>query len=218
MALDFSEFFDRYEKIVADVETVFEKVSAEHKDCVACGKGCSDCCYAMFDLTLVEALYLNHHFGKAHKGMGRTTILDRADTADREAYKFKRQIFKASQEGTSAQEILAQVASMRIRCPLLDEKDECALYEHRPITCRLYGIPVASTGITHTCGLSGFEQGGKYPTVNIDKLHDQLLIISKEIVRAVNSQFTGLHELLVPVSMAMITDFNEDYLGVKREG
>jgi Fe-S-cluster containining protein len=28
------------------------------------------------------------------------------------------------------------------RCPLLDERDECLIYEHRPLACRLEGLPM----------------------------------------------------------------------------
>ena len=33
------------------------------------------------------------------------------------------------------------LGKQRVRCPLLTEKEECVLYEKRPIICRIYGVP-----------------------------------------------------------------------------
>ncbi|PIE70925.1 MAG: hypothetical protein CSA22_05880 [Deltaproteobacteria bacterium] len=211
---DYTPYFRAYETLAKTADAVFHRVQSEFPDEVKCQSKCADCCYALFDLTLVEALYINHHFNKKWSGIERLNRLDRANTADRRIHKLKRNAHRSHKDGASDVEILGQMALERVRCPLLNSDNQCDLYDHRPITCRLYGIPVASTGITHTCGLSGFEQGGKYPTVNIDKLHDQLLAISKRIARDVNTQYTGLWEMLVPVSMALLTDYDETYMGV----
>lgn len=217
MQLDFSEFFSRYETLVKDVDAVFERVREQYADAVACELGCSDCCHALFDLSLIEAMYLNHHFNERFSGLKRTEILDRAGEADRLAYKIKRQLFKASEEGKSASEILAEVARARLRCPLLNDDDQCELYDKRPITCRLYGIPTAIGGESRTCGLSNFEQGQSYPTVNVDVLLDRLMLLSQALVESLNTKHTALSEVLVPVSMALMNNYNEEYLGLAEE-
>ena len=51
--------FTAYEALVAEADAVFARVGEMHPDCVTCKPGCSDCCHAMFDLSLVEAMYLN---------------------------------------------------------------------------------------------------------------------------------------------------------------
>ncbi|MBG0776812.1 MAG: YkgJ family cysteine cluster protein [Desulfovibrionaceae bacterium] len=215
MALDFSAYFENYEKLLAEVDAVFARVQRDHPECVACQPACSDCCYALFDLTLVEALYLNHHFNERHQGMDRSRILERADQADRESYRIKKALFHASEEGRPSSEILAEVARLRLRCPLLGEDDTCELYEHRPVTCRLYGIPTAIGGEAHTCGKSGFEPGGRYPTVNIEVLQDRLMAMSHELAADLDTRYTDLGSMLVPVSMALMNTYDEEYLGVQ---
>lgn len=213
MPLDFTEVFTKYEKLVAEVEQLFEKVRQGHAEEVRCGRGCSDCCYALFDLSLVESIYLNHHFNRLHKGAGRSAILTRADEADRTTHIFKRRIFKATQDGVPAAEILAEVARERIRCPLLNGQDLCDLYEHRPITCRLYGLPMAIGGETRTCGQSGFTPGKAYPTVHMDRIQDRLTALSKELVEGLRTKHAHMWDMLIPPSMALMTDFDEKYLG-----
>ncbi len=214
MALDLTEFFKKYEAIVAEADAVFERVRQETGDKVRCQEGCGDCCHALFDLTLIEALYLNHHFNATYSGLERSRILERADEADRAGYKIKKQMFKQSQAGTSTEEILREAARAKVRCPLLNDKTLCDLYGCRPVTCRIYGVPTAIGGAAHTCGRSGFEPGGKYPTVFLDKIQDRLYLLSHELASSIGSRYGDLGSVLVPVSMALLNAYDEDYLGL----
>jgi len=212
--LDFSQFFEKYEALVAEVDKVFKRVESQYSDCVKCEPGCSDCCHAMFDLTLVEALYLNHKFNEAFEGQKRSDLLDRSGEADRESYRIKRTAFKKSRDGATAAEIMELIAKARVRCPLLGEDDRCELYEFRPVTCRLYGIPTAIGGKAHTCGKTGFKGGDKYPTVQIEKIQDRLAMLSAQLTASLRTRFTSLHEAFVPVSMALMNTYDEEYLGI----
>ncbi len=215
MQLDLSTVFQEYEQLLRDVDAVFQRVRQQHPEEVTCAEGCSDCCHALFDLSLIEAMYLNHHFLQRFDGLERDTILNRADSADREAYKLKHKVFRASEEGASTREILEQVAKMRVRCPLLNDEDKCDLYEHRPATCRLYGIPMAISGKAHTCGNTGFDRGKSYPTVHVEKIQDRLMLLSQELVQSIPTTHTRLFEVLVPVSMALLNKYDNEYLGIK---
>ena len=107
-----------------------------------------------------------------------------------------------------------KAAKARIRCPLLDSNDQCVLYDYRPITCRLYGIPTAIGGKGHVCGQSNFAAGASYPTVHLDKIQERLDRLSVEIRDRVQSRFKELHEVFVPVSMALLTNYDDAYLGI----
>ena len=217
MALDFTEFFKRYEAIIAEADQVFHAVRDKYAENVRCEKGCSDCCHALFDLTLVEALYLNGNFNGKFSGKAKNDVLKRADAADRQVHLLKHEAFKAVKDGKNAQEILAEMAKVRVRCPLLDDDGACAMYEHRPVTCRIYGVPTAIGGAAHTCGKSGFEKGKAYPTVYLDRIQDKLYALSHELAEAIHSRYKQLGEVLVPASLALLTDYSEEYLGVGAE-
>ena len=62
MPQDFSEFYKKYAAIIAEADAVFNTVKKSFAENVRCEKGCSDCCHALFDLALVEALHLNQYF------------------------------------------------------------------------------------------------------------------------------------------------------------
>lgn len=154
--------------LFAAVDQAFKTVSQAHPEAVTCGKGCSDCCHAVFDVSCVEAVNLLDHF-------------QRLSPAVRE------QIAGAAQESRHAWEQVIALrldpAVARIRCPLLDEQGHCLCYEARPVNCRTYGIPTVIEGKGHVCGLSGFAQGMSYPTVNLVSL--------QRILRDLSAQLAG---------------------------
>ncbi len=215
MDFDFTPYFKRYEALLRVADQLFEQVAQKHPECMNCNIGCSDCCHALFDLTLIEALYLNHQFNQRYSGSEKEALLETANAADRKGMRIKREAYRSLQQGKSEEEVLGELAEERIRCPLLNGKEQCLLYESRPITCRLYGVPTAIAGRGHTCGTSGFEPGKPYPTVHLDKINEQLQQLSAELVRDLGSNFIKLVDLLVPVSMALITIYDEYYLGLK---
>lgn len=214
MTNDFSKFFEQYEQLAAEVDKIVDRVAAEYPDCITCTQGCSDCCHAMFDLTLLEALYLNHQFNQAFSGERRSEILERADEAERKSYRIKRDAFRQSRDGAKTSEILEYIAKARVRCPLLDADDRCELYAARPLTCRLYGIPTAIRGKAHTCPKAGFKDGEQYPTVHIEKLQDRLLALSAQLTGELRTRYARLAETLVPVSMALMNSYDDEYLGI----
>lgn len=216
MDLDLTPFFEQYEELLRAADAIFAKVEKEYPECVKCREGCADCCHALFDLTLIEALYINHHFRKIHddRPNAKAVLVEKANKADRQVYKIKRQAFKKVEAGEPEEEVLAELAMERIRCPLLNERNRCDMYDYRPITCRLYGIPTAIGGKAHTCGLSDFKPGEPYPTVNLDIIQEKLFAISGELVRAIQSRFVQMGGMLVPLSMALLTVYDDDYLGI----
>jgi Fe-S-cluster containining protein len=214
MDFDFKPFFQKYKALAIAADSVFERMKKEYPDLVKCRTGCADCCHALFDLSLIEALYLNHCFGEKFTGPEREQLLERANRADRQVYKLKRKAYQELKRGRPEPEILEDLANKRARCALLNKEDRCDLYEHRPITCRFYGIPTSIAGQGHTCGLTGFKKGESYPTVNLDAIHQRLFEISAELIAALKSRHVKMAEMLVPVSMALLTCYDETYLGL----
>lgn len=214
MIAELSPVFTRYLALRAEADAVFKRMSLDYPENIKCRRGCSDCCHALFDLSLVEAMYINDAFEKAFAhGPQRSAILERASDIDRDLTRLKREMFRAEKGGEDAREIMAKVANVKIPCPLLGEDDACLLYESRPIICRLYGIPLDIGGSAHVCGLTGFVRGKNYPAVRLAKIQASLENLSHEIAEIVGSRFE-LESVYVPVSMALLTRYDDKYLGI----
>lgn len=156
MFKDLEDLFDLADRAVADVQ---ERYSQE----VRCKKGCIDCCYAVFDVSLIEALYIRQHFDSLGRKQRRTAL-----NIAKKALKSWEQLITTK----------ADLSLARIRCPLLTDSGECVCYEARPINCRTYGIPTVIGNRSHVCGLSGFKQGKTYPTLNLAPLQKRLYELS----------------------------------------
>jgi Fe-S-cluster containining protein len=211
--MDLSPYFLKYEALSKAADQVFDRIRQSFPDCVQCREECADCCHALFDLTLIEAMYMNEKFKARYDGAEREAMLEKANRADRTIHKLKRQAYRDLKAGKSEDEILTALGDERVRCPLLNERDMCDMYQHRPITCRLYGIPTAIGGKGRTCSLSKFEGGKSYPTADIDKIHSRLQEISAELLRDIESANIKLADLLMPLSMALITEFDDAFMG-----
>ncbi len=215
MIPDLSAIFTRYETLVAETDALFAHVRNSFPDCVICAQGCSDCCHALFDLSLVEAMYLNAKFMETlEHGRKRSDVLSRAADLDRQLVRMKRDFYKGTKDGKSAEDIMHEAALVRVPCPLLDEGDACILYDCRPITCRLYGIPLNIQGQGHVCGKTHFDKGKDYPAVHMHAIQARLDELSRDIARTVKSRFLELPQVFVPVSMALLTRYDKTYLGI----
>ena len=212
--IDLSEFFQKYEAIAAKADAAFQRIRQDFGEMVKCEAGCTDCCFALFDLTLIEALYVNHHFHESVSEDKQAAMLGIANRTDRAIYKLKKAAFKATQTGKDEKQVVEEMGKERIKCPLLNEQDRCDLYPYRPIACRIYGAPLGIAGEGRTCGLSGFQPGERYPSISMDIIHDQLLVLSAELVKAIGSKYVQLAEVLVPLSMALVTEYDAKYLGI----
>jgi Fe-S-cluster containining protein len=215
LGIDLDIYFQKYQMLIKEVDQVFNKMKNDYPQEVKCDQGCTECCFALFDLSLVEALYLNKKFSDLGQDL-RNSILIEADKTDRQINKIKKELYKEHRQGVDQQEILKKASLVKSRCPLLID-NICVLYDHRPITCRLYGIPMNMGQVTATCSQSGFETGKEYPTVHMNKIHDRLVSLSRETAEAINTRYPELYAMLVPVSMCILTDYNKEYLGVKKD-
>ena len=168
----------RYEQLVAKADQAFEKMAKDYPRCVKCKSHCSDCCHALFGLFLIEAVYLKHHFDKLGRKARRAAI-QRGKKADRGLKNLGNRL--KAQYGDH-QIPKYSLARERIRCPLLDDNEECILYPYRPITCRVYGIPTSIQGKAHVCGKAGFKKGEFYPAFNLDNVQRKLYQLSKELL------------------------------------
>ncbi len=214
---DLTALFERYEALCREADAIFAHVREKHGECVACEPGCADCCSALFDLPLIEAVYINHAFRQSFpSGAQRSALLDAADAADRAIHKIKRRAFKDWQSGRDENAIMAELGRERVRCPLLGDDARCSLYHARPLTCRVYGIPLNIGGKGQICGKSRFASGNQYPAVHLDVLRGRLAELSGDLARHVQSGYDEVHTVLVPLSMALLTEYDATYFGVGR--
>lgn len=199
------DFFLKYENITRKADFLFKTIQEKYPLSVTCHIRCCDCCYAIFGVFPVEAAYLNYHFNRLERKIKRD-VLRRAEKADDEMLKVKDRMRVFDDK---PQMKVFGLGKQRVRCPFLTDKKECVLYEKRPIICRIYGVPYSlkdgEKENSYVCSISNFQEKVEYPTVKLDKLYNELVKLSKELLTEGGTPIAKLNKanLMLPISIVL---------------
>lgn len=173
------DLFKDFNSLLREIDSVFAGMKRKFPDEVRCGRGCVDCCNACYDVSLVEAAYIHDNLDRVVRDNGiMDRIISRAQQAKRDV---EEKLLSLPLEDRNQEHILAHMSRWRIGCPLLTHENICAMYDYRPVTCRVYGLPTSIRGKGHVCGYSGFDTGKRYPSVKLDNIWEYLGDISASV-------------------------------------
>lgn len=126
---------NEYRKILARADAHFDSVAASQERNLQCGKGCSLCCYGLFEIGSGDVAILADGLASLHPAR-RAAIIRRARRIVEET---GHPNLRDCDE-TVKEEFFARTDS--VACPNLDASGACLLYEHRPLVCRTFGLPI----------------------------------------------------------------------------
>lgn len=137
------EILGHYDALLREVDAWFASCLQNHADLIACHHGCSACCRGLFDITLLDALYLRSGFEQLPESVQRTVRLKAA---------FRMKGLKERWPTLGESWLLNSIPETEwddimpeddeSPCVLLSNEGACLVYDHRPMTCRLNGIPL----------------------------------------------------------------------------
>jgi Fe-S-cluster containining protein len=123
-----------YREILDRADRFFRDVAASQPDQLQCN-GCSLCCYGLFEISaadipgLAEGLSALHHSRRA-------AVIRRAVAIVAES------VHPNLRECTPMEKDAFFHRTASTRCPNLSEEGRCLVYEHRPLVCRTFGVPL----------------------------------------------------------------------------
>ncbi|BCR03300.1 hypothetical protein DESUT3_03690 [Desulfuromonas versatilis] len=130
-----------YRGLLEKVDDWFRRSQAKAQGLVHCAAGCSQCCRGLFDISLLEAYLLQAGFSQlAEETRERVLAQSRLRLAQ----------LQAQWPDFSAPYLLNHMPDElwtempegdMTPCPLLGEDGRCLVYQWRPMTCRLHGLP-----------------------------------------------------------------------------
>ncbi|MGQ9570629.1 MAG: YkgJ family cysteine cluster protein [Thermodesulfovibrionales bacterium] len=204
------EIFSKYLLETRKADHLFKTIQEKYPLSVKCHIRCCDCCYAIFGVFPVEAAYIHHHFNRL-EGRIKRDVLIRAEKAETEILKARDKLKQAFDNKPEMQ--VYGLGKQRIRCIFLTERDECILYEKRPIICRIYGVPYSLNDgkkeTSYVCGISGFEANISYPTVKLYKIYEELCKLSRELLKRTCPTNLEKANLMLPLSRIIRMPFKE---------
>ena len=181
---------DDYRELLSKVDAWYLSVKETHPDQVPCAKGCRDCCIGLFDVSLADRDLLR-------EGMAALVPAVRKDIEQRAAELMAKLRTTAPDlgdtlDGWSPDDIDDLCDAVGdVECPVLGREGECRLYAHRPLTCRMSGVPVVDLS-----GTPVFPEGcakctlkpSEAPRLDCDRLSRQ----ERKILKARYPQQSGV--------------------------
>ena len=202
--------FLQYAEIARKADLVFKTIQERYPASVKCRVRCCDCCHAIFGVFPIEAAHINYHFNRLDRKV-RRDALRRAEKAEVEMLKAKDRL-KVFEDKPKMK--VFGLGKQRVRCSLLQDSEECALYENRPIICRIYGVPYTlkkdDKELSYVCGISNFEEKVSYPAVKLDNIYHQLVKLSTDMMTEVGYLNPAAKaNLMLPLARILRMPFEE---------
>jgi len=207
------DHIQRYLELVDTANSLFQKVKASHAALMPCTQGCDDCCSVYFQLSLIEAFVINGYFkSQVDPRMQQEVMKKAADVEPMFQQALRASSTRSEEErelgGKSSDEVLG---ALRIPC-VLHVDGSCLLYEHRPITCRLYGAPQKIGGQVIACPKTGFQRNQAYLSIDVAKINETLHDYSREFLSdLIGLTPTSAAEMLFPLPTALRINFDKEF-------
>jgi len=129
-----------YQRLMGRVDSWFHTCLEQHSDFIACKSGCSSCCRSLFDISLLDAWVLQLGFRELDEKVRQTVhakTTKMVEKLEKQWPLFTHPYILNDLPFDHWQDM----PDDNTPCPLLGENGRCLTYMHRPMICRLHGIP-----------------------------------------------------------------------------
>jgi Fe-S-cluster containining protein len=124
-----------YRRILQAADQHFAGVAETLGQHLQCGKGCSFCCYGLFEISSGDIAVIADGL-RSLSPPRRAALLRKArKIVEATAHPNLREVSDEEKEA-----FFDRTASTP--CPALNSRGECSIYEYRPIVCRTFGLPL----------------------------------------------------------------------------
>jgi Fe-S-cluster containining protein len=209
-----NEILDEYGRLLHEVDDWFRRCLDRFPEHVTCRNGCSECCRGLFDITLLDAEYLKRGFDKLPEPL--KTKLAGVASRRLEGLSHLNSDFVEPWllNGIPEEEWEALMPEEdEAPCLLLSETGTCLVYDYRPMTCRLNGIPLIDTS-----GEELFDEWCTLNFTNIDprklvelrfafkELFTRELLLFQQLVHALTGIVRNEVDLFIPAAVVLERD------------
>jgi Fe-S-cluster containining protein len=126
---------ERYKRILERADQFFDSVASSQPQNLQCGRGCSLCCYGLFEIGSGDVPVIAEGLARLHPARRKKIIRRAVAIIEQTAHPNLRECSPIEKE-----QFFNRTAS--VPCPNLDDSGECMIYESRPLVCRTFGLPV----------------------------------------------------------------------------
>jgi len=130
-----------YQKLLQTLDHWFSHCLSLAGAQINCHKGCSSCCRGLFEISLLDARLLQEGFARLEPSTQDQVLVKarkRVDQLQSAWPEFQQPYILNRLPHDHWQEMPEEDPTP---CPLLADEGHCLVYAHRPMTCRLHGLP-----------------------------------------------------------------------------
>ena len=126
---------DDYKKILTRADEHFATVMQSQPQNLQCGAGCSLCCHGLFEIGSGDVPLIADGLEQLPPARRRKVIRKAQEVVEQSAHPNLRDCAPDEKEAFFER-------TQSTPCPNLDEAGLCMMYEHRPLVCRTFGLPL----------------------------------------------------------------------------
>jgi Fe-S-cluster containining protein len=126
---------DDYRGILRRADEHFASVMQTQPQNLQCGAGCSLCCYGLFEIGSGDVPVIAEGLEQLHPSRRKKVIRRALEIVETSAHPNLRECSPEEKEAFFDR-------TQSTPCPNLDEQGLCMMYEHRPLVCRTFGLPL----------------------------------------------------------------------------
>jgi Fe-S-cluster containining protein len=207
-----NELLQRYRALLTTLDLWFAARQAELPTAIVCSDGCSGCCRGLFDISLLDARLLRTGFDQLPAAT-RAVVQEKAQIRLAELQErwpnFAPPYLLNHMDDAAWTEMPDDDLTP---CPLLDASGRCLVYDYRPMTCRLHGLPqIDSSGEIFLAEWCSRNFVGRNPLAMESLRYDfqQLFTAEFTLLRAFAKELCGRDsaELDTFIPLALLIDF-----------
>lgn len=195
-------FLLRYQQSCTQVAAEFDRNLGLHGERIHCRRGCSDCCHHLFQITEIEAAVIS-------RAVKRMPEAERDDLQDRARDYLPRRDQIMREHGMIEAWGSLPPEGNRLACPALDADGACRIYDHRPLICRKFGIPLYNPlkpGRVFACELN-FSPGDEIDDPRLVQIQTGIYDDWKAAQDDYNAAGGRRDEFPITVARALLEDF-----------
>lgn len=126
---------ESYRNILDRADEHFAKVQSTQPQNLQCGAGCSLCCYGLFEIGSGDVPVIAEGLAQLPVSRRKKIIRRAQEIVEQSGHPNLRECAPEEKEAFFDR-------TQSVACPNLDETGRCMMYEHRPLVCRTFGLPL----------------------------------------------------------------------------
>lgn len=210
------QLLDQYRGLLLEIDRWFAACIGHAASEIVCHKGCSACCRGLFEISLLDARLLQAGFARLD-ACTREQVLEKARRRTRELQAMWPEfqppyiLNRLPHDGWSD-----MPEDDLTPCPLLADDGCCLVYDSRPLTCRLHGLPnIDCSGESFSddyCTLN-FTQGDPLQMPQLRYPFRAVFTREFDLLGTFALRLTGIRQLELDtfIPSALLIDFAADF-------